>query len=176
MALKRNSKLGVADGFEIAKEDYNVVSTPDTSIPSNEQRTEQIYIAPETSIVSNPSMVPIEPATQETSNEPDNQSVTETSITSQVSDIEPIADTQNQNKLLSPEKAECKFDEGGLAITRGHKGISNKRFNFSISDENYNYIKKESRRRGLSTTTFLNYIIKSYREGPDAIDHTPVEY
>ena len=51
-----------------------------------------------------------------------------------------------------------------MPATQGKKGAKAKRLNLAYSDANYEYISKESRRRGLTMTQFLNDIIATYRE------------
>jgi len=47
--------------------------------------------------------------------------------------------------------------------TQGKKGQHAKRINMAFSDDNHEYITKESRRRGISATAFVNEIIDQYR-------------
>ncbi len=47
--------------------------------------------------------------------------------------------------------------------TQGKKGQHAKRINMAFSDANHEYITKESRRRGISATAFVNQILDSYR-------------
>ena len=47
--------------------------------------------------------------------------------------------------------------------TQGKKGQRAKRINMAFSDVNHEYITKESRRRGISATAFVNKIIDEYR-------------
>ena len=51
-----------------------------------------------------------------------------------------------------------------MPATQGKKGAKAKRLNLAYSDANYEYISKESRKRGLTMTQFLNDIIATYRE------------
>lgn len=48
--------------------------------------------------------------------------------------------------------------------TQGKKGQKAKRINMAFSDANHDYITKESRRRGMSATAFVNKIIDEYKE------------
>ena len=48
--------------------------------------------------------------------------------------------------------------------TQGRKGQHAKRINMAFSDANHEYITKESRRRGISATAFVNQIIDEYKK------------
>ena len=48
--------------------------------------------------------------------------------------------------------------------TQGKKGQHAKRINMAFSDANHEYITKESRRRGISATAFVNQIIDEYKK------------
>lgn len=50
-----------------------------------------------------------------------------------------------------------------IGSTQGKKGQKLKRINMAFSDTNHEYITHESRRRGISSTAFVNYIIDEYR-------------
>lgn len=50
-----------------------------------------------------------------------------------------------------------------IGTTQGRKGHKLKRINMAFSDMNHEYITKESRRRGMSATAFVNMIIDEYR-------------
>lgn len=50
-----------------------------------------------------------------------------------------------------------------IGRTQGKKGMKLKRINMAFSDENHEYITKESRRRGISATAFVNQIIELYK-------------
>lgn len=50
-----------------------------------------------------------------------------------------------------------------IGTTQGKKGQKLKRINMAFSDLNYEYITRESRRRGMSATAFVNQIIAEYR-------------
>lgn len=55
--------------------------------------------------------------------------------------------------------------------TQGVKGQKALRINMAFSDENYDYIKHESRRRGLSCTQFVNEIIDAYKKSNKGYDY-----
>lgn len=50
-----------------------------------------------------------------------------------------------------------------IGTTQGKKGQKLKRINMAFSDENHEYVTKESRRRGISATAFVNLIIDEYK-------------
>lgn len=50
-----------------------------------------------------------------------------------------------------------------LGSTQGRKGERLKRINLAFDDENHEYVRLESRRRGISITEFVNLIIEEYR-------------
>ncbi|MBH1942537.1 hypothetical protein I5677_16720 [Mobilitalea sibirica] len=51
-----------------------------------------------------------------------------------------------------------------IGTTQGRKGQKLKRINMAFSDINHEYITIESRRRGISSTAFVNQIIDDYRK------------
>lgn len=51
--------------------------------------------------------------------------------------------------------------------TQGNKGSAVQRINMGFTEENHDYLKVESRKRGLSITDFVNAVLTEYREGPD---------
>lgn len=51
-----------------------------------------------------------------------------------------------------------------LPQTQGKKGAKAKRINMAFSDENHEWIKKESRRQGISATQYVNDIVAQERK------------
>lgn len=51
-----------------------------------------------------------------------------------------------------------------IGSTQGKKGQKLKRINMAFSDTNHEYITKESRKQGISSTAFVNLIIDAYRK------------
>ena len=51
-----------------------------------------------------------------------------------------------------------------IGTTQGKKGFKLKRINMAFSDMNYEYITKESRKQGITSTSFVNMIIEKYRK------------
>lgn len=50
-----------------------------------------------------------------------------------------------------------------LGSTQGRKGEKLKRINLAFTDENYEYVRLESRRRGKNITEFVNGILEEYK-------------
>lgn len=50
-----------------------------------------------------------------------------------------------------------------MPATQGRKGNKMKRINMAFSDENHEWITKESRRRGISATQYVNDLIAAAR-------------
>ena len=51
-----------------------------------------------------------------------------------------------------------------LPQTQGKKGAKAKRINMAFSDENHEWIKRESRRQGISATQYVNDIVAQERK------------
>lgn len=68
---------------------------------------------------------------------------------------------QNKNIADTQEVHEIQKEIG---TTQGKKGQKLKRINMAFSDVNHEYVTKESRRRGISATAFVNMIIDEYRD------------
>lgn len=75
----------------------------------------------------------------------------------EVQEEKTIKETKNVQQVVQDVHEE-------MPATQGKKGAKAKRLNLAYSDANYEYISKESRRRGLTMTQFLNDIIATYRE------------
>lgn len=74
--------------------------------------------------------------------------------------------TEKQDETKKTQETEIKeTGQAKLNIgdTQGRKGVKLKRINMAFSDDNYEYIRFESRRRGLSITQFVNQIIDEYK-------------
>lgn len=70
--------------------------------------------------------------------------------THQVQDVQQVHEVQEIKKEIG--------------TTQGKKGQKLKRINMAFSDVNHEYVTKESRRRGISATAFVNLIIDDYRQ------------
>lgn len=82
-----------------------------------------------------------------------------------VSDVQKVCEVQEEKSVEEVKKVQQVQDvHEEMPATQGKKGAKAKRLNLAYSDANYEYISKESRRRGLTMTQFLNDIIATYRE------------
>lgn len=72
----------------------------------------------------------------------------------------------NEPKEVKPtqEVQEAQEDKKEIGTTQGKKGHKLKRINMAFSDENHEYITKESRRQGITSTAFVNKIIDKHRK------------
>ena len=78
--------------------------------------------------------------------------------------------TQEVHVVQDAQEAQDVHEEARreYGTTQGRKGQHAKRINMAFSDINHEYITKESRRRGMSATAFVNKILDSYRSNEDA--------
>lgn len=60
----------------------------------------------------------------------------------------------------------------GLQSTRGRKGMKLPTMNMRFTPDNYEYMRRESAVRGMSTTAFVNWLIESYRSNPAHVNYT----
>lgn len=81
----------------------------------------------------------------------------------------------NQDEIIESMKDEQKEREEKIreirktGRTQGNRmGISLKRVNFGTRDEIYNYLHFEARRRGMTISGFINYIIEEYYASENA--------
>lgn len=82
-----------------------------------------------------------------------------------VCEVQEVQDIQEEKSVEEVKKVQQVQDvHEEMPATQGKKGAKAKRLNLAYSDANYEYISKESRRRGLTMTQFLNDIIATYRE------------
>lgn len=77
-------------------------------------------------------------------------------------EIQDVHEVQEANDCIDVQEVQYIHEE--MPATQGKKGVKAKRLNLAYSDDNYEYISKESRKRGLTMTQFLNDIIATYRE------------
>lgn len=54
-----------------------------------------------------------------------------------------------------------------LGSTQGRKGQKLQRINMAFGTDVHDYIRFESRRRGMSITEFVNFVLGEYMNGPD---------
>lgn len=76
--------------------------------------------------------------------------------THQVQDVQQVYEVQEVQKVPEVQKE--------IGTTQGKKGQKLRRINMAFSDVNHEYVTKESRRRGISATAFVNSIIDEYRQ------------
>lgn len=82
-----------------------------------------------------------------------------------VQEVQEIQEVQEEKTIKETKKVQQVQDvHEEMPATQGKKGAKAKRLNLAYSDANYEYISKESRKRGLTMTQFLNDIIATYRE------------
>ena len=77
----------------------------------------------------------------------------------QVQDVQDFL-TQQVHHVQKVQQEENKE----YGTTQGKKGQKAKRINMAFSDANHEFLKKESRRQGMSATAFVNCILDQYRE------------
>lgn len=70
--------------------------------------------------------------------------------------IQEVQDVQQEHDVQDVQKR-------AYGTTQGKKGQHAKRINMAFSDDNHEYITKESRRKGISATAFVNMIIDQYK-------------
>lgn len=82
----------------------------------------------------------------------------------QVQEAQYVQDRNNtqQVQVVQEVQEEIKRAEG-FRQTQGKKGQKLKRINMAFTDANHDYITHESRRRGISSTAFVNQIIDEYK-------------
>ena len=82
--------------------------------------------------------------------------------TQEVQETQHVQHVQDEKKrAIKQDKNENPHREYGS--TQGRKGQHAKRINMAFSDDNHEYITKESRRQGMSATAFVNMIIDEYK-------------
>lgn len=78
---------------------------------------------------------------------------------------------EKDKSIVAEEKA-VKTAVNGLQSTRGRKGMKLPTMNMRFTPENYEYMRRESAVRGMSTTAFVNWLIESYRSNPVHVNYT----
>lgn len=74
----------------------------------------------------------------------------------EVQDVQVVHDVQEVQEVQEPQDRE-------YGTTQGKKGQHAKRINMAFSDDNHDFITRESRRQGMSATAFVNMIIDEYK-------------
>ncbi len=80
----------------------------------------------------------------------------------EIQDVHEVQEVNETNNCMDVQEVQYVHEE--MPATQGKKGVKVKRLNLAYSDDNYEYISKESRKRGLTMTQFLNDIIATYRK------------
>lgn len=75
----------------------------------------------------------------------------------EVQDVQVVHDVQEVQEVQEPQGRE-------YGTTQGKKGQHAKRINMAFSDDNHDFITRESRRQGMSATAFVNMIIDEYKK------------
>ena len=91
----------------------------------------------------------------------DTQAVQEMHVVYKVQEAQDVQEVQG-DKVVQRVQIE-KVNARPYGSTQGKKGEKAKRINMAFSDDNHDYITKESRRQGMSATAFVNRIIDEYR-------------
>ena len=93
------------------------------------------------------------PQVQEAHEEHEAQEVHEVQDVQVVHDVQVVQEVQ---EVQEPQVRE-------YGTTQGKKGQHAKRINMAFSDDNHDFITRESRRQGMSATAFVNMIIDEYK-------------
>lgn len=95
-------------------------------------------------------------ATQEVQEVHEAQEVQYAQEVHEVQDVQVVHDVQEVQEVQEPQGRE-------YGTTQGKKGQHAKRINMAFSDDNHDFITRESRRQGMSATAFVNMIIDKYK-------------
>lgn len=71
-------------------------------------------------------------------------------------------------KVQPPTSEEEKEQRKATGRTMGRKGCYKDRINMAFTVDNYEFVKRFSRCKGMNMTDFVNYIIDEYREANKA--------
>lgn len=99
------------------------------------------------------------PQVQEVHEEHEAQEVQYAQEVHEVQDVQVVHDVQ---EVQEPQGRE-------YGTTQGKKGQHAKRINMAFSDDNHDFITRESRRQGMSATAFVNMIIDEYKKKREII-------
>ena len=81
--------------------------------------------------------------------------------------------SENTKKVGETVKsADVDTVSGTGSSTRGRKGQKMPMMNMRFTDENYDYLKRESAVRGKSVSGFVNWLIETYRSDPKHVNYT----
>lgn len=96
------------------------------------------------------------PQVQEAQEEHEAQEVQYAQEVHEVQDVQVVHDVQEVQEVQEPQGRE-------YGTTQGKKGQHAKRINMAFSDDNHDFITRESRRQGMCATAFVNMIIDEYK-------------
>lgn len=83
-------------------------------------------------------------------------------ISAEKKTVEPV---RTESREIRKSEMENVLPHEAMPSTQGRKGIKVNRMNMAFSEENYEWLRYESRVRGISATQFANDIIAAYRKG-----------
>ena len=111
--------------------------------------------------------IPASMKSHEMQEKQDTQAVQEMHVVYKVQEVQEAQDVHEVqavqgDKVVQRVQIE-KVNARPYGSTQGKKGEKAKRINMAFSDDNHDYITKESRRQGMSATAFVNRIIDEYR-------------
>lgn len=138
MAKNISSRFGVADGFFEDNYEAGSDNAPTPNHSDTETNAEKVFME---------------------------EPVTEKAETNEI-DFDKLSNEKLLEMIKKAQETENNKPKE-LGETRGRKGMKLPRINMCFSDKNYEYIKYESCRRGMSNTQFVNMILQKYRESPE---------
>lgn len=81
--------------------------------------------------------------------------------------VHEVQDVQVVHDVQEVQEPQCRE----YGTTQGKKGQHAKRINMAFSDDNHDFITRESRRQGMSATAFVNMIIDEYKKKKEIISN-----
>lgn len=92
-------------------------------------------------------------------------------LKSRSKDVKETKALKDDEKTVSKQPVAAEYRPSGLTGTQGRKGQKLPAMNMHFSVENMEFLKRESRYRGLSVTGLCNGIIEAYRLDPDHVHY-----
>lgn len=79
-----------------------------------------------------------------------------------------VSDKSDANEVVEEQSVSQNVvtQPSGMTGTRGRKGQKLPTMNMRFSVENYEYMRREGRARGMTATSFVNWLIETYRSNP----------
>lgn len=105
------------------------------------------------------------PQVQEVHEEYEAQEVQYAQQVHEVQDVQVVHNVQVVHDVQEVQEPQCRE----YGTTQGKKGQHAKRINMAFSDDNHDFITRESRRQGMSATAFVNMIIDEYKKKKEII-------